>query len=82
MTGDVVRRSSAYILTPTDTAICDSFLDEKWYRLDSLAGNDIVQTCPPVTHCGTLYPLWMNGKSGGGGVHKNSDYVMQDTPIN
>ncbi|XP_048773487.2 uncharacterized protein LOC125678824 isoform X3 [Ostrea edulis] len=61
MTGDVVRRSSAYILTPTDTAICDSFLDEKWYRLDSLAGNDIVQTCPPVTHCGTLYPLWMNG---------------------
>ncbi|XP_062574921.1 uromodulin-like [Saccostrea cucullata] len=57
-----VKRSSAYILpNASATAICDTFLEEKWYRINSTVGNDIVQTCQSMTHCGTMFPLWMNG---------------------
>ncbi|XP_062594049.1 oncoprotein-induced transcript 3 protein-like [Saccostrea cucullata] len=56
-----VKRSSNYILPTDSTAICDNFLEEKWYRINSTVGNDIVETCQSMTHCGTIYPLWMNG---------------------
>ena len=29
-----------------------------WFRLSGPAGNKILNTCPPIKSCGTLYPLW------------------------
>lgn len=55
------RRSSGYQLTQSDVAISDNFLSEGWYRFESGAGNDMVTHAPPISMCGTLYPVWLNG---------------------
>lgn len=56
------KRSSGYQLTVTDVAISDNFLSEGWYRFQSGAGNDMVTSKPSIAMCGTLYPVWLNGK--------------------
>lgn len=56
------KRSSGYQLTVTDVAISDNFLSEGWYRFESGAGNDMVTSAPSLATCGTLYPVWLNGK--------------------
>lgn len=43
-------------------AISDNFLSEGWYRFQSGAGNDMVTSEISITMCGTLYPVWLNGK--------------------
>ncbi|OPL33315.1 hypothetical protein AM593_03981, partial [Mytilus galloprovincialis] len=56
-----VKRSSNYSLNDYDTAIDDSRLITGWYRIDSVTGNDIVNQSVSMMHCGTVYPLWMQG---------------------
>lgn len=56
------KRSSGYQMTGTDVAISDNFLFEGWYRFQSGAGNDMVTSAPPIAMCGTLYPVWLDGK--------------------
>lgn len=44
-----------------DTPISDHAIEEGWYRHSSRNG-DVMPTTPPgVKHCGTLYPIWLNG---------------------
>ncbi|XP_062574922.1 uncharacterized protein LOC134236798 [Saccostrea cucullata] len=79
-----VKRSSAYILpNASATAICDTFLVEQWYRINSTVGNDIVQTCQNMTHCGTMFPLWMNGTQpiNSTGVITTSSQTTAETTI-
>lgn len=56
------KRSSSYQLTGTDVAISDNFLSEGWYRFQSGAGNNMVTSAPSIAMCGTLYPVWLDGK--------------------
>lgn len=43
-------------------AISDNFLSEGWYRFQSGAGNDMVTIAPSIAMCGTIYPVWLDGK--------------------
>lgn len=56
------KRSSGYQLGRTDVAISDNFLSEGWYRFQSGAGNNMVTSAPSIAMCGTLYPVWLDGK--------------------
>ena len=42
--------------------ICDRHLVEGWYRAVSGAGGDMPTVSPGFNHCGTVYPIWLNGK--------------------
>lgn len=53
---------AGYQMTGTDLAISDNFLSEEWYRFQSGAGNDMVTSAPSIAMCGTLYPVWLDGK--------------------
>ncbi|XP_013408879.1 uncharacterized protein LOC106172624 isoform X2 [Lingula anatina] len=55
------RRSVNYTKESGEAAICDRYMDEGWYRFDSPAGNDIPTYCVLPNHCGTTWPIWMNG---------------------
>lgn len=57
------KRSSGYQLGRTDVAISDNFLSEEWYQFQSAAGNDMVTSSPSIAMCGTIYPVWLNGKA-------------------
>ena len=46
------RRSSAYILQQNDSARCDSYLKEGWYRFTSEAGGVMPTKCPEENACG------------------------------
>ena len=41
---------------------CDYNLDTKWYRFFGRAGNRMPESAPPINHCGTNAPGWLNGK--------------------
>ncbi|XP_048772651.2 von Willebrand factor D and EGF domain-containing protein-like [Ostrea edulis] len=56
------ERSSGYTLAANGLAISDSFLAEGWYRFSSGGGNDMVTTAPSLSQCGTIYPIWLNGR--------------------
>lgn len=64
------QRSSNYTIQSTDIAFSDNFLSEGWYRFNSRAGNDIVTWAPSIYQCGTIYPVWMQGK------HQNNFEVL------
>ena len=38
--------------------LCDRYITPQWYRVDDI----ILTQCPQLLSCGTLYPVWMNGK--------------------
>ena len=56
---DVEWRNSAAANT---LAHCDRRLDRGWYRIDSKAGSDMPTFCPQMNRCGTVFPVWLNGK--------------------
>ena len=56
---DVEWRNSA---AATTLAHCDRRLEEGWYRIDSKAGSDMPTSCPQMNRCGTVYPVWLDGK--------------------
>lgn len=42
--------------------LCDNRLDEgAWYRFESPVTNRMTDTCVTHSHCGTQWPIWMNG---------------------
>ena len=55
-------RSTDYTVPEGQTACCDRRMDEAWYRVISQNGGDMPTSCAAVNSCGTLYPIWMNGK--------------------
>lgn len=55
------NRSTGYTLQDSDIAYSDNFLSEGWYRFDSGAGNDMATEAPPITQCGTIFPIWLHG---------------------
>lgn len=55
------NRSTGYTLQDSDIAYSDNFLSEGWYRFDSGAGNDMATEAPPITQCGTIFPIWLQG---------------------
>ena len=60
---DMEFRSTGYKMAPDEVARCDRRLAAGWYRMRSKAGEDMPTTCPTKGACGTLYPVWMNGKN-------------------
>ncbi|XP_071179457.1 von Willebrand factor D and EGF domain-containing protein-like [Mytilus edulis] len=44
--------------------ISDENLEEVWYRIKSKNGDQMPIYPPGVYHCGTNYPIWINGKKG------------------
>ncbi|XP_061187357.1 von Willebrand factor D and EGF domain-containing protein-like [Saccostrea echinata] len=56
-----IRRSVGVFLTPEDTSISDNFMADGWYRFESAAGNDMPITAPPLTACGAMFPIWLQG---------------------
>ena len=34
----------------------------KWFRFSGAAGNRMLNKCPPIRSCGTLYPYWTDAK--------------------
>lgn len=67
-----IWRSVAYNTPSESQGICDVTIIEKWYRIDSEAGNDTISFCPPIRRCGTVHPIWMNGKM----VDKRNENIM------
>ena len=42
---------------------CDDVLDfNSWYRFMGAAGTQLSTSCVPEYRCGTVWPLWMDGK--------------------
>ncbi|CAG2249643.1 LRP1B [Mytilus edulis] len=39
----------------------DEYLDDKWYRIFSANGDQMPSHPPGIMHCGTIYPIWLNG---------------------
>jgi len=33
-----------------------------WYRFQGAAGDRMADKCVPMDHCGTKFPVWLNGK--------------------
>ena len=55
---------SAGFKTDLDHAdICDRDLEAGWYRATSGAGGDMPSSFPGYHHCGTFFPIWLNGKN-------------------
>ncbi|XP_063431059.1 uncharacterized protein LOC134713698 [Mytilus trossulus] len=42
-------------------SLSDDFLDSEWYRINSDAGEQMPTEAPGLFHCGTWYPIWLNG---------------------
>ncbi|KAK7484265.1 hypothetical protein BaRGS_00024514, partial [Batillaria attramentaria] len=56
------HRSEGYVLPRSDThSLCDSQLQNGWYRFTSLAGGRMPDHCVDRFHCGTHAPIWLNG---------------------
>lgn len=45
----------------SDQAISDENLDLGWYRHISDNGDNMPISPPGKMHCGTIYPIWLNG---------------------
>lgn len=44
-----------------EQAISDEHLDPGWYRHISANGDKMTTSPPGKMHCGTIYPIWLNG---------------------
>ncbi|CAC5384241.1 unnamed protein product [Mytilus coruscus] len=42
-------------------SLSDDFLDNEWYRINSDVGDQMPTKAPGLFHCGTWYPIWLNG---------------------
>lgn len=38
--------------------LCDRYISPQWYRVD----DTMLTHCPSLLSCGTLYPVWLNGR--------------------
>ena len=58
-----VWRSTANEIKSGARPKCDRnyIVDNKWYRFDSSAGNEMPTTNPGYNKCGTIVPIWMDG---------------------
>ena len=54
-------RSTGYQWKQGTKAICDHDLAAGYYRFNSSAGNMMPTSKPKPNHCGTHYPVWMEG---------------------
>ncbi|CAH1274704.1 VWDE [Branchiostoma lanceolatum] len=55
-------RSTGYEVAQNAAQLCDNRMQRSWYRFDSPAGNEMPTSCVPQYHCGTTFPVWMNGQ--------------------
>lgn len=57
------KRSSDYILDfSKDAVLSDHDLETKWYRIISDNGDIMPNFAPGYKHCGTVNPIWLNGR--------------------
>lgn len=47
----------------TDVPISDEMINKTWYRVISENGEEMAKYPPGVLHCGTINPIWLNGKT-------------------
>ncbi|CAG2228913.1 unnamed protein product [Mytilus edulis] len=45
-----------------DIAISDDYLDTGWYRVERSTCEKMPTSAPGSFHCGTWYPIWLNGQ--------------------
>ena len=45
--------------------LCDRNLEPGWYRAVTNAGGDMPQAAPGFSRCGTVYPIWLQGRTMG-----------------
>ncbi|XP_068703048.1 von Willebrand factor D and EGF domain-containing protein-like isoform X2 [Montipora foliosa] len=58
------RRSVNSLWNPGQTPLCDNGLVSGWYRFTSFVGGKMPTTKVNVNHCGTQYPIWLDGTTG------------------
>lgn len=59
---DNPRRSILSEWKSGQNAICDRALTWGWYRFVSYVGEKMPEKKVDTKHCGTIHPIWMNGK--------------------
>ena len=47
---------------PDDPYRSDQVLDAGWYKFTGPNGNKMPTYAPDIYSCGTVFPIWMNGK--------------------
>ena len=59
------KRSARYVAdgTADNPYLCDLHMEEGWYYFDGGQGDNMSTYAPPINSCGTMYPVWLNGKS-------------------
>lgn len=57
------KRSSDYVLDVSeDIVLSDHELEMSWYLIISDNGDMMPNFAPGFMHCGTVNPIWLNGK--------------------
>ena len=56
------KRSINFEVPLNDPGLCDDNLKEGWYRSVSPAGGDMPTQLVDLEHCGTHFPIYLNGK--------------------
>ena len=57
------KRRTAYVLhEDMGSPLCDRIMYRRWYRFGGGTGGKMPEKCVEENHCGTHYPIWMNGK--------------------
>lgn len=58
------KRSADFVTEISNSIpISDENLEETWYRIKSKNGDQMPTYPPGAHHCGTNYPVWLNGKN-------------------
>ena len=50
---------------PGQTPLCDKDLPPGWYRFASFVGRQLPTNRVSINHCGTMAPIWLDGKHPG-----------------
>ena len=58
------RRSIQSKWKPGQSPLCDNSLASGWYRFTSFVGGKMPTAKVSVSHCGTRYPIWLDGTTG------------------
>lgn len=57
------KRSPMYVTDQSsDDIISDGLLNNDWYRIISENGDKMPTYPPGLFHCGTINPIWLNGR--------------------
>lgn len=79
---DNSRRSVLSQRTSGQTPLCDKDLTQGWYRFTSFVGGKMPTTKVDTNHCGTVFPIWLDGSTGNHPTSPNDPVVRIKACIN